>query len=78
MEDYMNNNRRKKILEVIKMIDTTKNYLEIILEEEEECFDNIPENLQYSARGEDSQDAIDNMNEALEKLSDSIEYLNII
>ncbi len=74
----MNNNRRKKILEVIKMIDTTKNYLEIILEEEEECFDNIPENLQYSARGEDSQDAIDNMNEALEKLSDSIEYLNII
>lgn len=74
----MNNNRRKKISEVIKMIDTTKNYLETILEEEEECFDNIPENLQYSARGEDSQDAIDNMNEALEKLSDSIDYLNII
>lgn len=46
------------------------NTLENIKSDEECYYDNIPENLQYSRRAEDSEEAIDNMDEALNLLND--------
>ena len=49
-----------------------------ILSEEQYAFDNMPEGLQSSYRGMCSEDAIDNMEEASEKLDEVIELLGDI
>lgn len=81
----MNKSRRKRIASVISIleditgydvIESAKNELEDILYEEEDAYDNMPENLQYSMRGEESSDAIDNLQEAVDILEEAIDALN--
>ena len=81
----MNKNRRKRITEIkgklqaeinnLKLISTE---LSVILNEEQDAFDNMPEGLQSSYRGMCSEDAIDNMEEVSDKLDEVIELLNEI
>ena len=63
----MNKHRRKQILEAISQIESL---VQDILDEEQEAFDNMPEGLQYSSRGMDSEAAIENLDEALEYLEE--------
>lgn len=81
----MNKSRRKRIASVIStleditgydVIESAKNELEDILYEEEDAYDNMPENLQYSMRGEESSDAIDNLQEAVDILEEAIDALS--
>lgn len=81
----MNKARRKRIASVIHtleniidydLIESTKDELEDILYEEEDAYDNMPENLQYSIRGEESSDAIDSLQEAIDALEEAIDTLN--
>lgn len=74
----MNKERRKRIAKVIGDINTVRSMLEDIKNEEEFSFDNMPENLQGSMRGEESQEAIDYMDEALEALEEVVSQLEII
>lgn len=71
----MNKQRRKDIDRLKNLINTLKDDLENILNDEQDYFDNMPENLQGSLRGEESEDAISNMEDAIENLSDAIESL---
>ena len=83
---YMNNTRRRRINELKTQIDFANNQLKdankklsSILNEEQDAFDNIPEGLQSSYRGMCSEDAIDSMEEASDKLDEVIELLcNIV
>lgn len=81
----MNKARRKRITSVIEtlenitgydLIETTKDEIEDILWEEDDAYNNMPENLQYSMRGEESSDAIDNLQEAVDALEEAIDALN--
>lgn len=81
----MNKARRKRIASVIHtleniidydLIESAKDELENILYEEEDAYDNMPENLQYSMRGEESSEAIDNLQEAVDLLEEAIDTLN--
>ena len=81
----MNDKRRRRISELKTQIDFANNYLKeaskklsSILSEEQDAFDNMPEGLQSSYRGMCSEDAIDNMEEASEKLDEVIELLSDI
>jgi len=81
----MNNQRREKIRQLkarFQDIQTelkqTSGELSSILNEEQDAFDNMPEGLQSSYRGICSEDAIDSMEEASEKLDEVIELLNDI
>ena len=74
----MNNERRTRIRKIIDKIENLKSDLQDVLSEEEFAFDNMPENLQYSERGEVSQEAIDYMNEAVDGLDEVIEQLESI
>lgn len=65
----MNNKRRKEIANVIRQIE---NVVSSILEDEEEAFDNMPESLQYSERGDMSQEAQDNLSGAIDALEEAI------
>lgn len=81
----MNKSRRKRIASVIDtleniteydLIEPAKSEIEDILFEEEDAYDNMPENLQYSMRGEESSDAIDSLQEAVDSLEEAIDTLN--
>lgn len=78
----MNKMRRKDLTGIIKELRTYHdnddiyaviNNLENIRDDEESYYDNIPENLQSSQRAYDSENAIDNMNDALDFLNDAYE-----
>lgn len=71
----MNKQRREKIREVRNEIETCMNKLQTILDEEQDYFDNMPENLQGSMRGSDSEDAIDIMESCIDRLDEIIEEL---
>ena len=61
----MNAPRRKAIQEMI----------ETIKDEEQEAFDNLPENLQGSDRGEAMEAAADNLDSAFNGMDEVLDYL---
>lgn len=76
----MNKTRRKELGQVLyglgKIQDREDlyawiNILDNLKDEEQDYYDNIPENLQYSQRAEDSEAAIDNLDEASDLLNDA-------
>ena len=71
----MNKLRKQKIRDVRKEIENCKENLQKILDEEQDYFDNIPENLQGSMIGSDSEDAIDIMESCIEDLENVINEL---
>lgn len=71
----MNKQRREKIKELRTEIEFCKNKLQIILDEEQDYFDNMPENLQGSMRGSDSEDAIGTIEACIDELDEVIEEL---
>jgi hypothetical protein len=63
----MNNDRRKRLralqtfLDTMPLWDDFTSDLQTLIDEEQEAFDNLPESLQSSERGEKMQAAIDCM-----------------
>lgn len=68
----MNKQRRKEIAGEIRKIEQI---VSSILADEEFAFGNMPENLQYSEKGDTSQNAQDNLNSAVDSLEEAISYL---
>lgn len=67
----MNKQRRKAIDAVREKLEELLEELEAIKDEEQEAFDNLPESLQDSERG-------DKMTEAIENLEYTIDYIEEI
>ena len=74
----MNNIRRKRISSLIVRINMVKEELEDILNEEQDYYDNIPENLLGSERAELSEEAIGLLEEANESFDSIIDNLEDI
>ncbi len=74
----MNNKRRGEIKILKEQIIVIKKQLESIQNDEQFAFDSLPEGLQQSQRGEESEEAIDLMDNALDKLDDAISELEDI
>lgn len=80
----MNNQRRKELANIVSAMENVstpidieelegiKSDIEMVLMDEEFAFESMPENLQYSMRGEASQEAQDNMNEAIDAIDEFI------
>lgn len=71
----MNNKRRQKIRNAISNI---CDVVEDILEEEEESYENMPEGIQTSIRGAESEEAQDNLHNAIGALEEAISCLEDI
>ena len=72
----MNKTRRNQLIKLQDTINTVKEALEVLLEEEEEARDNIPESMQSSEgyeRAEAACDAIQSAIDALEEAAEEIE-----
>lgn len=71
----MNKERRERIRGIISTIKVVTEEVEKVKDDEEFAYDNMPENLQYSMRGEDSQEAIEALDNALDQLCEVIDSL---
>lgn len=71
----MNKQRRKSLDTLYTRIESLKADLEDILSEEQEAYDNLPESLQDSERGETMYDAIDNLESAVADLEEAMDYI---
>ena len=74
----MNNARRKAIEAVIDILTEQKEALEGIRDEEQECYDNLPESLQYAEKGEQMSENCDSLDTASSDLEDIIDLLQEI
>ena len=80
----MNKQRRKELANIVTAMENVstpvdieelegiKSDIEMVLMDEEFAFESMPEGLQYSMRGEASQEAQDNMNEAIDFIDEFI------
>ena len=66
----MNNERRKRIKDACDKIWEAINILTEVKEEEEEAYDNLPDGLQYSERGEQMSDNVYALEDAVSTLED--------
>ena len=69
----MNATQRKELANLAAQIDTIKEQLESIRDAEQEKYDNMPEGLQESERGEKFQEGIDTLDEIISNLEEAAE-----
>lgn len=74
----MNKQRLGEIKKIIDNVNECKDDLDDVMADEQIAFDNMPENLQLSSNGERSEEAIDILDNAVEKLNEVVELLNTI
>ena len=71
----MNKNRKQVIKTYTSILQDVLQKLDNVLDEERDYYDNMPENLQGSLRADASQDAIDELEEAIADIGSAIDHL---
>ena len=72
----MNKQRREALGEIRGKLEDTKSDIEMLRDEEQEYIDNMPESLQSSERCETAENAVSNMDEAINGLEDIISNID--
>ena len=71
----MNSNRRKRLRALCSKLQDIIAELDLLIEEEQDAFDNMPESLQDSERGEQMQEYIDTMETAKDEIDSTVSEL---
>lgn len=71
----MNNSRRKDLKEAMKLLNSARDYVDAAQCEEQSCFDNFPDAIQDSERGDKMQECIRQLEDAIEYIDSSIESI---
>ena len=71
----MNNLRRKELRRIIESFENEKQKLDIVINNEQDSFDNLTDSLQQTMRGQQMEEYIDKMNEAIVCIEDAIELI---
>lgn len=74
----MNNARRKIISNIATKLEGIKSEVQNVMYEEQDAYDSMPENLQGSTRGEESEEAIDTLDEVVNSIEEAIDGLESI
>lgn len=72
----MNNIRRKQLDLIIERIAALIADVEFLVEEEQSYFDNMPEGIQCSEKGNRAEENINNLDMAVTSFEEVIEYIN--
>jgi hypothetical protein len=72
----MNDQRRKRITELVVLLEGLKADIEFVQQEEQDYYDNMPENLQGSDKGQAAEAAADSLQEAADEVGNAIDNLN--
>ena len=68
----MNNKRRSAVRDVIKALTKAGNDLSDIAFQEQDCIDNMPENLQMSEQVEKMEDCVNGLQESASMIDEAI------
>ena len=68
----MNKQRREALAKQIAPLEEVKSQLDDLLSEEQEAFDNMPESIQCSEKGEASSNAIGEIESAISSIEEAI------
>jgi len=71
----MNKQKREKLKGVRNLLSSASNIISQVLEDEQDCLDNMPENLQYSDRYESMEAAISKLEDAIDNIERADECL---
>jgi len=71
----MNKERRKQLADIVEQLESLKSELEEVKEQEESAFENMPESLQESDRGQRMQEVIDILDNAFSSIEEAIDGL---
>ncbi len=71
----MNNKRRKQISEVLNSLEDLREAIESIHADEEDAFENLPESLEGSDRYDAMEEAVSNLEDAVDLVDELIEAL---
>ena len=74
----MNKERRKTLHGIIDELESQKENIETLQEEEQEAYDNLPESIQASDRGDAMCENADDLSDAADSLDDIISALQEI
>lgn len=72
----MNKSRRSRIDEIIQKIEDLCYDIDVLRDEEEECYENLPESIQLSDRGETMNAAITSLEDAISSMEEATDHLN--
>ncbi len=67
----MNNKRRDLLRLAISSLEQASEYISRALDQEQDCLDNMPENLQYSERYEKMENIISHLEESIESIDEA-------
>jgi hypothetical protein len=71
----MNNQRRKRLRDIIKEILVIQGKLQDVFDEEQESLDNLPENLQGTDRYANMEEYCDKMSDGISLLDEVVEII---
>lgn len=71
----MNNKGRAELTNIKSALEAARDRLETVLNDEQMKFDNLTEGLQATMRGSAIEEAIENMNSAVEAIDEAISYI---
>ena len=71
----MNNVRRKELDNIIEELELLKQKIEFIMDDEQECFDNLSEGLQQSMRGQQMEEAVANLSLAVDSIDEVVSFI---
>lgn len=72
----MNKNRRRQLADITERIEGIIADLEQIRDDEQDAYDNLPESIQVSERGDAMTDNVYSMDDAIETLQSAIDTLD--
>ncbi len=72
----MNNARRAALQAIRTKVIGLQNDLEALKDEEQEAFDNLPEGLQETERGEKMEAAVETIESAIYAMEETMDFLN--
>ena len=71
----MNKARRKKIADLRTSLETLKENLDLIRDEEQEAFEAMPESIQGSEKGTDMEEGLESLSDVFDELESVIDRL---
>lgn len=74
----MNKQRRANLSEAQSLLGRAAAIVERAKDEEQDSFENLPENLQSSERGEAMEDAIGELQTAIDAINDAMEHIDCV
>ena len=74
----MNKKRRKNIMDATVLLERAREIIDNAQEEEQECYDNLPEGIQDSERGEAMYNNIEALQTASDGIGDAVDSLSEI